>query len=292
LHRAAFQGFHEVVQLLLERGSDPRIKDRQAELPFDVASNDETRKALESWDVAKTDKLKEERDKAQDIEDEKMVRNDEERQMLAKRKKTLKMAEYAEKGEKDSLEVECMELEVDQGNLSSYRDDRGNTMLHIAAEHDRIECVIMLIEEMKMDPNIREAKGWTPVAIAAFRGHKKLCQELMSRRGDPEIQNAYRKDAFDVAQDDEIKQCLKVCLDGPRPVALDNAAGGASSSSAPAAGDEETSDEPKAKAKAKGKAKAEAKDNWAKAGAKAKAKAKAEAKPKADAKPRAKSRPK
>ena len=44
-----------------------------------MASNDETRKVLEAWDVAKTDALKEERAAAVDREDEKNVRNEEEK---------------------------------------------------------------------------------------------------------------------------------------------------------------------------------------------------------------------
>ena len=38
-----FSDAQEVAQVLLERGSDPRTKDRHGELPFDMASNDETR---------------------------------------------------------------------------------------------------------------------------------------------------------------------------------------------------------------------------------------------------------
>jgi len=42
-----FSDAQEVAQVLLERGSDPRTKDRHGELPFDMASNDETRAVLE-----------------------------------------------------------------------------------------------------------------------------------------------------------------------------------------------------------------------------------------------------
>merc|ERR1712184_52233 len=100
-----------------------------------MASNDESRAALESWDVAKTDALKEERAKAMEIEEEKHVKNDEERQQLAKRKKTQKLLQFAEEGEKDLLEMELMDIDA---KIGAYRDDKGNDVLHIAATHGRL----------------------------------------------------------------------------------------------------------------------------------------------------------
>merc|ERR1719277_2782640 len=104
----------------------------------------------------------------------------------------------------------------------------------------------MLLDEMKVGANLRDAKGWTPVAVAAFRGHKKVCQALVDRRGNPEIQNAYRKSAFDVAQDDEIVEVLKRAMDQPQRVLAGSGAAAAkglnsasaSSSGAAAEGDD------------------------------------------------------
>lgn len=39
LHRAAFNGHGECVKLLLEAGADPRVKDRQGETAFDIATD-------------------------------------------------------------------------------------------------------------------------------------------------------------------------------------------------------------------------------------------------------------
>lgn len=287
LHRAAFQGHVLVVQLLLERGGDPRTKDRQAERPYDMASNEESREALSIWDVAATDKLKEERQKALDVEDEKNVRNQEDRMQLAKQKKMEKLAQYAQHGDKESLEAELADIE-DQRQIATYRDEMGNNVLHIASQHGRLDIVIALLDEFHMDVNCREAKGWTAIAIAAFKGHKKLCQALMQRKANPEIPNAYRKDAFDVAQDDEIRSTLKACLDGPAssapaPASAPGTAPGTAASSGGAA----PAGKAKAKSKAKGKAKAAPRDETLAAGsgavaakALAKGKAKAKAKPK------------
>eukprot|EP00747_Dinoflagellata_sp_TGD_P185938 gnl/TRDRNA2_/TRDRNA2_42733_c0_seq1.p1 gnl/TRDRNA2_/TRDRNA2_42733_c0~~gnl/TRDRNA2_/TRDRNA2_42733_c0_seq1.p1 ORF type:complete len:563 (-),score=162.67 gnl/TRDRNA2_/TRDRNA2_42733_c0_seq1:114-1802(-) len=267
IHRAAFQGHHETVQLLLEHGSDPRVKDRQGEIPFDMASNDETRNVLNAWDVKKTDELKEERKKAMELEDEKLVKTDDDRIRLERRRKMEKMAEMVKENEKDLLEIELMD--ITPSKIPTYRDDKGNTLLHIAAEHGRHEVIASLIEEFKMDVNLRDSKGWTPVAIAAFRGHKKACQELMMRKAQPDIQNAYRKSAIDVAQDDEIRQVLITAMDISHPAS----GSGLAAARNLAAGEDEKAEgkaEGKAKAKAKADAKAEAKP---KAGGKAKAKA-------------------
>mmetsp|Transcript_97647 Transcript_97647/g.188311 ORF Transcript_97647/g.188311 Transcript_97647/m.188311 type:complete len:566 (-) Transcript_97647:108-1805(-) len=211
LHRAAFQGKDIVVQLLLERGADPRLKDRHGELPFDMASTDATSKVLCAWDVVKTDKMLEERRTAQDADDEKNVRNEEERLQLMRMKKAEKLASLIKEGDKDMLELEL--IDIDRAQLGAYRDDRGNNALHLAAEYGRLEFVELLIDEWGMDRNAREMKGWTPVAISAFRGHKKVCIALLQRKADPLIVNAYRKDALAVAQDDEIREVLRIGMD-------------------------------------------------------------------------------
>jgi len=285
LHKASFQGFVEVMQLLLERGADPRLKDLQSERPFDLAPNDECRSVLEKWDEATTDKLKEERKKALDEEDANNVKSEEERLQLERRRTTQQLVEYIKDGDKDLLETALNNIE-DARQIPMYRDDRGNNVLHLAVEFGRLEMATMLVDDFKVDVNSREAKGWTPIAIAAFRGHKKVCLALMERKADPSIPNAYRKDAYDVAHDDEIRDTLKTCVDGPKREP-------AASSSGDGAADADREDgggaaKAKAKAKAKGKAKAAPSDGGAAGSGAAAAKALAKGKAKGKAKAKAK----
>lgn len=272
LHRAAFGGFTETVQLLLERGSDPRLKDRNGETAFDLGSNPECQAAISTWDVTKTDKLREERMAAIDKEDESLVKNEEDRLALEKRRKMKTMEEYAQKGEKDLLEMELMDIERSQ--IGTFRDDRGNSVLHIAAVHGRLDCVVMLLDDMGVNVNLRDSKGWTPIAVAAFHGHKAVCKELMARKADPSMMNAYRKDAIDVAKDDEIKEVLR------NPSAFIQASAQGPCELPGAVPEEEEKETPEPKAKAKGKAKAKAKTDEAEPKAEAKAKGKAKAKAK------------
>merc|ERR1719230_1101433 len=106
--------------------------------------------------------MKEERKIAQDKADEESVQNDEERKALEKRKKMKTLAEYAQAGEKDLLEMELMD--IDRNQIGTFRDPRGNSVLHIAAEYGKNECVTMLVDEMGVNVNLRDSKGWTPLA--------------------------------------------------------------------------------------------------------------------------------
>eukprot|EP00929_Paragymnodinium_shiwhaense_P045496 TRINITY_DN23245_c0_g1_i1.p1 TRINITY_DN23245_c0_g1~~TRINITY_DN23245_c0_g1_i1.p1 ORF type:complete len:459 (-),score=132.38 TRINITY_DN23245_c0_g1_i1:559-1935(-) len=56
LWRASYQGHASCVQALLEAGGDPRMGSDNAELPVDVAPSKEVIGALETWDVSRTDK--------------------------------------------------------------------------------------------------------------------------------------------------------------------------------------------------------------------------------------------
>merc|ERR1719199_1067466 len=99
-------------------------------------------------------------------------------------------------------------MDVDRSQIGTFRDDRGNSVLHLSCIHNKLECMKLLVDELGMNVNLRDAKGWTPIAMAAFHGHKQICRELMGRKADASIANAYRKDAHDVAKDDEIKEVL------------------------------------------------------------------------------------
>lgn len=49
---------------------------------------------------------------------------------------------------------------------------------------------------------------WTPLQIAAFHGNRKICEYLIEKNANPELYNSYRKNAIDLAKDDEVKAVL------------------------------------------------------------------------------------
>merc|ERR1712232_1357274 len=207
LHRAAFHNHVEMLSFLLEAGGDPRIKSRSGETPFDLASNEEAGKILTEWDVTKTDKFLEERTKMVEIEEGKLVQNDEERKRLENTRKFAKLQKLIVDNEAALLDIEMVEL---SGNMiNTFRDPKGMTLLHVAVELNKQEIVELLTnEENKAQIDPRDGKGWTPLMIAAFRGHKKICVYLMEKGADPELMNAHHKSCIDCSKDDEIKQLL------------------------------------------------------------------------------------
>jgi hypothetical protein len=57
LHKAAFNGHHQIVLLLLENGADPRLSDEALMIPLDYAANSKTRTLLRLWDIKRTIKF-------------------------------------------------------------------------------------------------------------------------------------------------------------------------------------------------------------------------------------------
>jgi len=206
LHRAAFNGHMEAITLLLESGSDPRLKDRAGQRPFDVATEEEAQKALEAWDVAQTDKILVEWRKLKEVEEEKLVKSDEERKRLERGRQFAKLEKMVHDGEKELLDIALVDLQG--GDINSLRDAKGNTLLHSAATSGKQDICELIVEEGKAKVDSRDSKGWTPLMVAAFYGHKKLCIYLRSKGADPLLMNAYHKSCIDVAKDDEIKEVL------------------------------------------------------------------------------------
>ena len=103
------------------------------------------------WKEADSLKIMEERKKAREEAEEGLVKNDEERKKLMKSRKTAKIFEWIEEGEKDMMEIEITGIEQ---QLSSYRDERGNTALHQAAWKNRLEICEFLCNLAEGNTNV------------------------------------------------------------------------------------------------------------------------------------------
>ena len=51
------------------------------------------------------------------------------------------------------------------------------------------------------NPNRRDAKGWTPLAVAIFCDQKKSAEMLLKHGADPTIPNSFGHTAYDLAKD-------------------------------------------------------------------------------------------
>lgn len=64
------------------------------------------------------------------------------------------------------------------------RDDKGDTLLMLAAYHGRTEAVRLLLDA-GAQPDLRNAKGQTPLGGVAFKGHLDIARLLLDAGADP-----------------------------------------------------------------------------------------------------------
>lgn len=242
LYRAAYNGHYETVETLLGNGADPRIRTKQAETAFDVAKTPEIRELLASWDLTKTDRLLEERRRLIEAKWQERIATHVEREQFALMQIHEEILELARKGDSSQLEAQ-FELLAEESLATGerpraradIRDEKGSTLLAIAAQHDHFELVSLLLTKWKayaesaqaaavasssgpqqqlakkqsvlakmLKPNVnaRDCRGWTPVSIAVFHEAKRSLQLLLDHGADPKLKNQYNKNAFDFAKDD------------------------------------------------------------------------------------------
>ena len=70
---------------------------------------------------------------------------------------------------------------LDQGVRSNQTNDRGLTALHVAAYHNHVSIVQILLEKGRADIDRRSDSGETALALASAKGHKTVVQLLLSR---------------------------------------------------------------------------------------------------------------
>ncbi|KAF4323358.1 hypothetical protein BBO99_00003296 [Phytophthora kernoviae] len=242
LYRAAYNGHIETLQLLLESGGDPRFRSKQGETAYDVAKTAEAQVLLAQWDLPKTDKLVEERRKVIEAKWQERITNHVEREQLALMQIHSELLEIAREGNVEELEKQLEQL-VDEAletdgrprACADIRDEKGSTLLAIAAQFDHVEAVTLLVskgkaletqaKEMavtsgstaqqkavtrvamlarawKVNVNTRDCRGWTPVAIAVFHEAKRSLRVLLNNGADPNLKNQYNKNAYYFAKDD------------------------------------------------------------------------------------------
>ncbi|TMW66251.1 hypothetical protein Poli38472_004016 [Pythium oligandrum] len=241
LYRASYNGHVETVRLLLESGCDPRTASKQSETAFDAAKTPEVQQVLQQWDLNKTDKLLEARRKVIELKWQERISNHVERERFALMKLHEEIIEIARQGETEALEARFEQLVDDSLSTgekprasADVRDDKGSTLLSLAAQHDHVDLVTMLLTKwkvwkelaqenvtsaasaqrelghkqemmakiLKANVNARDCRGWTPVAIAVFHEAKRSLFVLLENGADPRLKNQYNKNAFDFAKDD------------------------------------------------------------------------------------------
>lgn len=229
LWRAAFGGFAEMCTLLLKSGGDPSITNRDFERPFDIASNDATRAALEGWPEAETQCLLKKRQQAMARALQERLKTAAHREAHARDVLRDKLIAAAETGDVEGLRAQLDEVvhfatthnERPRCMVNNARDRRGCTPLHFAAQHGSLElCEFLLTHHKTIDPphtqpgdesvaakvywtnpNRRDAKGWTPLAVAIFHDQRKCAALLLDHGADPTVVNSFGHTSYDLARD-------------------------------------------------------------------------------------------
>ncbi|KAH8061799.1 hypothetical protein JL722_3753 [Aureococcus anophagefferens] len=224
--RAAYNGEAAMVKLLLEAGGDPTIPTTDFERPFDVAKDDATRDVLSARVRRRPGGRRgaARRRPPRAGGPRRRPRGSCRREVL--RSELVELA-VAGKTADVKARLEALADDADAHNerpratANTARDDRGATLLHLAAQHGHLELAeLLLTHAATLDPphvlpgdectaakvffvnvNRRDAKGWTPLSVAVFHDQKRLAKLLLDHGGDPNLANQFGHTAFDVAKD-------------------------------------------------------------------------------------------
>lgn len=242
LYRACYNGHMDTIALLLASGADPRIHTKQAESAFDVAKTPEIRELFMQWDLKRTDTLIEERRKLIEAKWQERITSHVEREQFALMQIHKELLELTHFGDATAIEERFEQLAEDSLTTgerprasADIRDEKGSTLLALAAQHDHVEVVSLLLTKWKLladsarstaltsssqpqqqlarkhellakmlkaNVNSRDCRGWTPVAIAVFHEAKRSLHLLLENGADPKLKNQYNKSAYDFAKDD------------------------------------------------------------------------------------------
>ncbi|UGT60979.1 ankyrin repeat domain-containing protein [Nocardia asteroides] len=74
---------------------------------------------------------------------------------------------------------------LDAGVPVDLSNDRGDTLVMLAAYHGHVDAVRVLLER-GADPDLANDRGQTPLAGAVFKGETEVVRALVARGADPD----------------------------------------------------------------------------------------------------------
>jgi hypothetical protein len=98
-------------------------------------------------------------------------------------------------------------LEIEGSSLNSL-DDEGLGLLHWAADRGNPEILTTLLKQDKIDVNLRDSDGQTPLFYASSCGHSECVKILLEHKADKSILDNDNSTCLDVAFDDKIRELL------------------------------------------------------------------------------------
>ncbi|XP_030837975.1 unconventional myosin-XVI isoform X3 [Strongylocentrotus purpuratus] len=192
LHSACACDSTEIVQLLLNNGADPTVIDVDGNVPSDQApAGSETKMVIETHM----------KDNGFDDVAVKNIKKKEAKRMLA----------------------DVKDFIATGGNVNTV-NDRGTTLLHIAAANNYRDVAKLLLDR-GANIDIIDDEGLTPLHVAAKYGQTKMVKLLVKRNANPRLKSIQEQKAADLASSELIEELLKaadqeynpVCPPSPRP---------------------------------------------------------------------------
>ena len=116
-------------------------------------------------------------------------------------------------------------LENPSSRVVNYRGLSGNTALHIATRNRESDWVGFLIGK-GADPNIGDAKGDTPLIIAAGMGYEEAATWMLDRTAQVDLANRRGETALIIAVQQRQRRMVELLLEaGANPDKADHSAG-------------------------------------------------------------------
>ena len=91
-------------------------------------------------------------------------------------------------------EAAALSARIANGLSANACDEKGNTLLMLAAYHGKTDTVKVLLKA-GANPDGRNAKGQTPLGGVAFKGYTEIAQLLLDAGADPEADQGGSKPA-------------------------------------------------------------------------------------------------
>ncbi len=190
--------------MLLNHGTDPRIKDEEAATAIDVTNNQACKTALMVWDTEETDRIIKERFEKIEMREQLGVQNEERNKRKERERIKGFLAECAVNGRY----IEIEEIVLNKEAIVDIRDSHGCSLLSLACQYNHFECVRKLIITLNANINSRDNKGWTPLAYSAHLGHAKIVRLLLEKGADPAIPTNKNKFPAQIAKNEEIVEII------------------------------------------------------------------------------------
>ncbi|MCP5369897.1 MAG: ankyrin repeat domain-containing protein [Rickettsiaceae bacterium] len=174
----------ELVDLLLNKGADPTIKNNGGNTPLHLAAY--------SGNVEIFKKILIAVEQAEKMTPEHLNSRNKEGNT------SLHAAVSARTEVNQEVNQELVDLLLNKGADPTIKNNGGNTPLHLASLCGNKKIVDLLIDK-EVDLNIQNTDGNTPLHLASLLGYKEVVDLLLNNRADPTIKNKDGNTALHVA---------------------------------------------------------------------------------------------